>query len=50
MMRAFLQAPSAMSADIVIATRESPLALWQAHFVRDTLLAEHPGIASNCWA
>jgi hydroxymethylbilane synthase len=33
-----------MSADLVIATRESPLALWQAHFVRDTLLAEHPGI------
>jgi len=34
-----------MSADVIIATRESPLALWQAHFVRDTLLAEHPGIS-----
>jgi len=26
-----------------IATRESPLALWQAHHVRDRLLAAHPG-------
>jgi hydroxymethylbilane synthase len=34
-----------MSADVIIATRESPLALWQAHFVRDTLLEEHPGIS-----
>lgn len=34
-----------MSADIVIATRESPLALWQAYFVRDALQAAHPGIA-----
>jgi hydroxymethylbilane synthase len=34
-----------MSADVIIATRESPLALWQAHFVRDTLLAEHPAIS-----
>ena len=25
-----------------IATRRSPLALWQAHFVRDCLLMEHP--------
>jgi hydroxymethylbilane synthase len=33
-----------MSADIVIATRESPLALWQAYFVRDALGAAHPGI------
>ena len=33
-----------MSADIVIATRESPLALWQAYFVRDALLAAHPGL------
>jgi hydroxymethylbilane synthase len=33
-----------MPADIVIATRESPLALWQAHFVRDALRAAHPGI------
>ena len=36
---------SATPADIVIATRESPLALWQAHFVRERLLAAHPGIA-----
>lgn len=34
-----------MSADVVIATRESPLALWQAYFVRDTLQEAHPGIA-----
>lgn len=34
-----------MSADIIIATRESPLALWQAHFVRDALLAAHPGLS-----
>ncbi|WP_439105502.1 hydroxymethylbilane synthase [Congregibacter sp.] len=34
-----------MPADVVIATRESPLALWQAHFVRDTLLETHPGIS-----
>jgi hydroxymethylbilane synthase len=27
-----------------IATRASPLALWQAHHVRDRLLAAHPGI------
>jgi hydroxymethylbilane synthase len=33
-----------MSADVVIATRESPLALWQAYFVRDSLLEAHPGI------
>jgi hydroxymethylbilane synthase len=33
-----------MSADLVIATRESPLALWQAYFVRDALLEAHPGI------
>jgi len=30
-----------MSKVLRIATRKSPLALWQAHFVRDTLLAEH---------
>lgn len=29
---------------IVIATRESPLALWQAHHVRDWLLAQYPGL------
>lgn len=34
-----------MSADIIIATRESPLALWQAHHVRDALLAAHPGLS-----
>ncbi|WOJ97870.1 hydroxymethylbilane synthase [Congregibacter brevis] len=34
-----------MPADVVIATRESPLALWQAYFVRDTLLETHPGIS-----
>jgi hydroxymethylbilane synthase len=33
-----------MSADIIIATRESPLALWQAYFVRDTLKEAHPGL------
>ncbi|HEY9036980.1 MAG TPA: hydroxymethylbilane synthase [Pseudomonadales bacterium] len=27
-----------------IATRESPLALWQAHFVKDRLEAAHPGL------
>jgi hypothetical protein len=30
---------------IVIATRESQLALWQAHHVRDRLMALHPGDA-----
>ncbi|WOJ92049.1 hydroxymethylbilane synthase [Congregibacter variabilis] len=34
-----------MPADVVIATRESPLALWQAYFVRDTLLKMHPDIS-----
>ncbi len=29
---------------ITIATRESKLALWQAHFVRDQLLAMHPDL------
>jgi len=28
-----------------IATRESPLALWQAHHVRERLLTAHPGLA-----
>ena len=28
-----------------IATRKSPLALWQAHFVRDALMAAHPGLS-----
>ena len=34
-----------MNADVIIATRESPLALWQAHFVRDTLVQTHPGLS-----
>lgn len=29
---------------LTIATRESPLALWQAHHIRDRLLALHPGL------
>lgn len=29
---------------IRIATRQSPLALWQAHYVRDRLLATHPDL------
>ncbi len=29
---------------LVIATRESALAMWQAHFVRDAIVAAHPGI------
>ncbi|MEM6606816.1 MAG: hydroxymethylbilane synthase, partial [Pseudomonadota bacterium] len=33
-----------MTADVVIATRESPLALWQAHFVRDALKNANPGL------
>lgn len=33
-----------MSADIVIATRESPLALWQANYVRTALEQAHPGL------
>lgn len=27
-----------------IATRQSPLALWQAHYVKDSLMACHPGL------
>jgi len=30
---------------VVIATRESQLALWQAHYVRDALQRVHPGLA-----
>lgn len=30
---------------LIIATRESPLALWQAHHVRDRLAALHPGLS-----
>jgi len=33
-----------MSEPIRIATRQSPLALWQAHCVRDLLLAQHPDL------
>ena len=33
-----------MSERIVIATRESPLALWQAEHVKARLEAEHPGL------
>ncbi len=29
---------------IRIATRKSPLALWQAHYVKDALIAAHPGL------
>ncbi|MDW2105446.1 hydroxymethylbilane synthase, partial [Vibrio sp. 1580] len=32
------------STPIRIATRKSPLALWQAHFVKDALQAAHPGL------
>ncbi|NOY16481.1 MAG: hydroxymethylbilane synthase [Gammaproteobacteria bacterium] len=30
--------------NIRIGTRKSPLALWQAHFIRDELLARHPSL------
>jgi len=33
-----------MTKPLRIATRKSPLALWQAHYVRDALLAAHPGL------
>ncbi|MEZ5573458.1 MAG: hydroxymethylbilane synthase [Halioglobus sp.] len=33
-----------MSRTVIIATRESPLALWQAEFVRSALLQAHPGL------
>lgn len=29
---------------IRIATRQSPLALWQANYVKDALMAAHPGL------
>ncbi len=32
------------STPIRIATRKSPLALWQAHYVKDALQATHPGL------
>lgn len=34
-----------MPEPIRIATRQSPLALWQAHCVRDLLLAQHPDLS-----
>ena len=33
-----------MPQTLTIATRESPLALWQAHYVRDALQDAHPGL------
>ncbi len=33
-----------MSRQLTIATRESPLALWQARFVQSALMAAHPGL------
>lgn len=33
-----------MTQQIRIATRQSPLALWQAHFIRDALIKLHPGL------
>lgn len=33
-----------MSRTLIIATRESPLALWQAEFVRSALMQAHPGL------
>jgi len=33
-----------MTRTLTIATRESPLALWQAEYVRDALCAAHPGL------
>ncbi len=33
-----------MPRKLIIATRESPLALWQAEFVRAALLQAHPGL------
>ena len=34
-----------MPSTLVIATRESPLALWQADYVRSTLEAAHPDLS-----
>jgi len=31
-----------------IATRQSPLALWQAEHIRDRLLALYPSLTINC--
>ena len=33
-----------MSRKLTIATRESPLALWQAHYVQSALEQAHPGL------
>ena len=33
-----------MSRTLTIATRESPLALWQAEYVQSTLMRAHPGL------
>jgi hydroxymethylbilane synthase len=33
-----------MARTLTIATRESPLALWQAEYVRDALMQAHPGL------
>ena len=33
-----------MPRTLTIATRESPLALWQAHYVRDALVSAHPDL------
>jgi hydroxymethylbilane synthase len=33
-----------MPQTLTIATRESPLALWQAEYVRDALKRAHPGL------
>ena len=33
-----------MSSTLTIATRESPLALWQAEYVQSTLMRAHPGL------
>ena len=32
---------------LTIATRESPLALWQAEYVRDALMSAHPRLEVN---
>ena len=34
-----------MARELTIATRESPLALWQAEYVRDALQSAHPGLS-----
>ena len=36
---------SGACAALRIATRESPLAMWQAHYIKDKLQAAHPDIA-----